>query len=187
MRCKVAIQISLILLAFGSAVAVEDPLLEDQPPYSLIIFCSRNAENYDVKIAAANKYGQVMLLGRASSTQGIGFMRVGERMTSGTAAKIINQVNGLVSFDFITTTFGASIVVGGEDGKIHSFDELPKGLHQPLDHMGYLLFGKMAELKDLPLDQQGLAEWADAAKVQALIDQGRLIMTRPVLKTERSE
>lgn len=168
-RHIIYLSLAFVILISWKINAESVKLLEDLPPYSIAVYCSKSAKDFDVKIAAFNQYGQVMLLGYASSTKGLGFMKIGERMTSGTAAKILNLGQGQVSFNFIKSTAGSSLVIGGEDGNVRDFEELPKGFHRAVNQPGYLLIGTVQKLTDLPLKASILAEWADQNKIAELI------------------
>jgi hypothetical protein len=155
--------------------------LDDHPPYSVVVVCTRAGAQYDVAIAAADHLGEIMLLARASSTKGHGFLHLGARNAIGSTARITDQGQGRANFDLLTATCGSAIEVSGEDGQVRPFATLPKGLRHGDDQAGYLLLGKVPNLCDLPLDADALAQWADLAKVQVMIDHDQIIFDQPEL------
>jgi len=169
----------LIFSDIGKCYGSEVQLLEELPPYSVVVLCLGSNDNYDIKIAAFNEYHQIMLMGAVSSKEkDKGWVKIGEKMTSGIAAKIVSHGEGKVTWEYMKTTVGASLIVIGDDEKVRDFEKLPKGLHKTINQPGYLLIGQVMDLKDLPLNVELLSGWTDVAEIEKMASLGQILFPK---------
>lgn len=165
----------LLLASATPSFSAETRLLEDLPPYSVMVLCVGEGDRYDIKIAAFNQYNQIMLFGRASTIEkGEPWIKIGEKMTSGLAAKLVNHGEGNVTWEYLATTAGSSMIIIGENGSVRRFEELPKGVHKSPKQSGYLFLGKINALSELPMDVKTLLRWIDPREVEGMITSGKI-------------
>jgi hypothetical protein len=169
----------LMCLACCSHASMAVELLTDAPPYSVVAVLMPTPTGDHMRIAAFNNSGQVMLLGRTGQEEGGSWLKLGEKMVSGTVAKVVQNKEGQVSFDFLSSTAGAAIVIIGQAERVLRFEELPLGVHKSPGDRGYLLFARAPALSGLPLTMEALIQWSSTDAVEQMIARGQLQISKP--------
>jgi hypothetical protein len=171
MKRLITLFIIILFCEYDSAlVAAEDTkLLEDLPPYRIVVVCSRNKDDYDVKMVSYNTFGQILLIGRSSSDAPSSFLKMAEKMTSGLCAKITSNGEGGIQFEFLKSTAGSALIIIGGDGSVKTMDDLPRGMNKGVRNDGYMFIGQTDILVNLPVTVELLTLWKEDTFVEKLI------------------